>query len=278
LSVAKKFRKLNKRIVFDAHEDLPKQLLSKPYLNRFFAFYLSKGIELYEKFICRKLDFIITATPSIRDKFSAINKNTVDINNFPLLNELFTESNWNIKKNEVCYIGGLSKIRGIGEIIKAIEITGQYQLNVAGEFSEENFKREIQNSKGWDQVNDFGLLDREVLKKVLAKSKAGLVTFLPFPNHTESQPNKMFEYMSAGLPVISSNFPLWKEIVEGNNCGICVNPEDPNEIAEAIHYLISNNEKAEIMGKNGRKAIVEKYNWEIEEKKLIQVYTQILVN
>jgi len=85
----------------------------------------------------------------------------------------------------------------------------------------------------------------------------------------------MFEYMSAGIPVISSNFPLWREIVEGNGCGICVDPKDPKEIAEAIDWIIEHPEDAEEMGRMGRKAVNEKYNWEKEEKKLIEAYSSM---
>ena len=78
--------------------------------------------------------------------------------------------------------------------------------------------------------------------------------------------------MAAGLPIIASNFSLWKEIIEGNHCGICVNPLDPKEIARAIEYLIEHPEEAKKMGENGRKAVLEKYNWENESKKLLDVY------
>jgi len=87
---------------------------------------------------------------------------------------------------------------------------------------------------------------------------------------------KMFEYMSAGLPVIASDFNSWREIIEGNNCGICVNPLDPKEIADAIKYIINNPKEAKQMGENGKKAILEKYNWSIEEKKLFRVYNKLL--
>ena len=107
-------------------------------------------------------------------------------------------------------------------------------------------------------------------------SKAGIVTFHPLPNHIDAQPNKMFEYMSAGLPIITSNFPLWKEIVEGNNCGICINPLEPKEIAQAIEYIITHPKEAEQMGQNGKKAVLEKYNWGVEEKKLFEIYKELI--
>jgi len=99
----------------------------------------------------------------------------------------------------------------------------------------------------------------------------------PTTNYFESLPVKMFEYMSAGIPVIASNFPLWKEIVEGNKCGICIDPQSPEEIAKAVEYLLNNPEIAKQMGENGRKVVEEKYNWENEGKKLLEVYS-ILVN
>ena len=85
----------------------------------------------------------------------------------------------------------------------------------------------------------------------------------------------MFEYMATGLPVIVSNFPLWKEIVEDNKCGITVNPLDPQEIARAVEYLCSNPELMEKMGRNGRKTVMGKYNWGNESKILLSVYSSL---
>jgi glycosyltransferase involved in cell wall biosynthesis len=82
--------------------------------------------------------------------------------------------------------------------------------------------------------------------------------------------------MTVGLPVIASNFPVWQEVVEENNCGLTVNPFDPEDIAKAIEYLLDNPDQARKMGQNGRKAVLEKYNWENEEQKLIELYENLL--
>jgi glycosyltransferase involved in cell wall biosynthesis len=86
----------------------------------------------------------------------------------------------------------------------------------------------------------------------------------------------MFEYMSAGLATIASKFPIYKDFIDGNNCGICVNPLNPKEIAEAIEYITTHPKEAEKMGINGKKAVIEKYNWDMEEKKLFQVYKELM--
>jgi len=81
--------------------------------------------------------------------------------------------------------------------------------------------------------------------------------------------------MSAGIPIIASNFPLWREIVEGNQCGLCVDPLEPKAIGEAIQFLIDHPAEAEKMGKNGRQAVEQKYNWSIEEDKLLKLYKEL---
>ena len=81
--------------------------------------------------------------------------------------------------------------------------------------------------------------------------------------------------MAAGLVVIGSFFPLWKDIIEGNNCGYCVNPEDPLAISKAIQQVMDDNTLSEEMANNGRKAVKEKYSWETEEKKLIVAYNKL---
>ena len=73
-----------------------------------------------------------------------------------------------------------------------------------------------------------------------------------------------------------SNFSLCKEIVEGNRCGITVNPLNPKEIAQVIGYLLTHPEEAHQMGKNGRRAVEEKYNWDWEGQKLLKLYEELL--
>ena len=134
----------------------------------------------------------------------------------------------------------------------------------------------MEKSTGWACVNALGFLSREQMRQTLSRSVAGIVTFLPVPNHIDAQPNKIFEYMSAGLPVIASHFPLWREIIEGNECGLCVDPLDPAAIAAAMDRLVENPDLARRMGENGRRAVHERYNWGVEEKKLLALYGKLL--
>jgi glycosyltransferase involved in cell wall biosynthesis len=277
IPIGLKLKRLGHRVVFDSHEDVPKQMLSKPYLNKPALWLISKAFSAYEAWACAKLDGVIAATPFIRDKFLSINYNTVDINNFPMLEELNTDVEWGNKQVEVCYVGGIAKIRGIAEVCQAMGlIQTKARLNLCGSFSEPGVEQSVQAMPGWQQVNELGFVDRLGVRDVLSRSIAGLVTFHPLPNHINAQPNKMFEYMSAGIPVIASDFPLWREIILGNDCGLLVDPFDPAAIAKAIDYFVSNPKEAQRMGANGRKAVNERYNWDIEERKLFAFYGRTL--
>jgi len=277
IPIGLKLKKLGKIVIFDSHEDVPKQMLGKPYLNKPTLWSIAQIFSRYESWACKRFDAIATATPFIRDKFLQLNSESVDINNFPILNELASVSDdWSMKHNEVCYVGGIATIRGIREVVQAMGLLeGDARLQLCGNFSEKVVESEVKVIQGWQQVDELGFIGREGVRDILSRSVAGLVTFLPLPNHVDSQPNKMFEYMSAGIPVIASNFPLWREIIEGNDCGLCVDPLNSAEIAAAIDFLVNNPKRAEQMGKNGQRAVNERYNWAIEEKKLLELYRSL---
>jgi len=270
---------IGKKVLFDAHEDVPKQLLSKPYLGPIRLRVLAVIFSVFERFALARFSGIIAATPSIREKFLSINLRTIGINNYPLLDELNAGTDWCDKAAEICYVGGIGSIRGIREVILAMaSIRSKVRLNLVGAFWESDVEEGVKALPGWRHTNELGFMDRSAVRDVLGRSVAGLVTFHPLPNHIAAQPNKMFEYMSAGLPVIASHFPLWREIIEGNDCGVCVDPMDPEAIAVAIDELTRDTKKAESLGTNGRRAVLEKYNWPVEEKKLLCFYSQIIRN
>lgn len=273
IPIGLKLKRRGKIVIFDAHEDVPRQLLGKPYLGPVTRRVLSQGFALLQSYACARFDGIITATPFIRDTFLKIHPLTVDVNNFPLAEELDTADASTDKLSEVCYVGGIGEVRGIRELVHACALVGSSaRLNLVGRFFEPAVEAQVKADPGWARVNELGFLDRTGVRDVMQRSAAGVVNFLPLPNHLDSLPTKMFEYMSSGIPVIASDFPLWREIIEGNRCGVCVDPTDPKAIAAGIDYLLANPAIARSMGENGRKAVHEKYNWSVQAARLIDFY------
>lgn len=271
-------KRRGKTVIFDAHEDLPRQILSKPYLPAFTRRGVSIAADRFERYAFRRIDHVVGATPSITTKIERWGIPATCIKNYPLIRELDASSDFGVKKlREICYVGGISRVRGIRELVAALDMTiSETRLNMAGVFSEVDLKIDLTEMAGWRYVNELGFLSRSEVRDVLSRSLAGIVTLHPTPAYIHSLPIKMFEYMSAGIPVIASNFPLWREIVEGNDCGICVDPLDPSAIAAAIDRLVEDPDLARRMGENGHRAVAERYNWSVEEQTLLALYRKLL--
>jgi glycosyltransferase involved in cell wall biosynthesis len=271
-----KLKRLGKTVIFDAHEDVPRQLLGKPYLDAVSRRVLSLAYTLFERYACARFDGIVAATPFIRDAFLKIHPNTVDVNNFPMVGELDAAAPWTSKRDEVCYVGGISAIRGVRELVDAgAALQSAARINLAGPFSEADVESEVKLAPGWQRIDQLGVLDRAGVRALMMRCVAGIVTFHPLPNHLDAHPTKMFEYMSSGIAVIASDFPLWRDIIEGNACGLCVDPRNPRALAAAIDFLITRPDAARRMGENGRKAVLEKYNWSVQARKLTDFYGAI---
>ena len=277
LRIGLKLAKRGKIVIYDAHEDVPKQIMDKHWIPKILRSLISYLFSMYEAYVAKRISGIVSVTENICDRFKKQNENVELVANYPLLEEAKKMNQLDFKKNEkqICYIGGLFPTRGISEMVESLENI-DVELVLAGTFSPESFKSELENKNSWKKVNYLGHVKREEIMKILKTSKLGLVTLHPTRSYVESLPIKMFEYMSAGLPVIASNFPEWKNIINETNCGICVNPLDPNEIANAIKTISNNPSQANLMGENGKNAFYKKYNWLIEEKKLIAFYKKLI--
>ena len=276
LRYALRLKRKGKKVIYDAHEDVPKQIMGKFWINKYLRTTVSVSFKTFENYVAKRLDYVFTATPFIRDRFIQINPNAIDINNFPLLSELVEETSWEGKKREICYLGGITQVRGIAQLVDALAYLPDVRLNLAGNYSQASFETELKAKPSWSQVNEYGYVSRQETGRIMGQSMVGMVTLLPLPNHIDSQPNKMFEYMSAAIPVVGSDFPLWRQILIDLDCGLCVDPSNPEQIAEAVKTLLDDPVRSEQMGKNGRKAVMEKYNWTAEGEKMIGVYRKLL--
>jgi glycosyltransferase involved in cell wall biosynthesis len=281
LFMALLLRASGKRVIYDIHEDLPRTILYKRYIPEYLRKPLMWAVEKFENFSARIMTGLVTATPTIDKRFSAIHARTAVVNNFPLRDELAPASHleWKSREMSVAYIGGISEERGIREMLAAINIVPPFlhaRLELAGRFSPPDLREEMAAQPEWKHVNWRGMLDRQGICELLARVRAGLVVLHPEQNFVVSQPIKLFEYMAAGIPVIASDFPLWRSIIEKAGCGILVDPFRPEQSAKAIERLLGDSSLAEEMGRRGRRAVEEHLNWNAEERTLLSFYSSVL--
>ena len=267
------------KVVYDVHEDLPGQIMDKFWIPAIFRKPVSLIMSRVESIAARIFDAIVAATPKIESRFPP--SKTMMVQNYPIITEMLIQNSTPYQKRppSFVYAGVITRERGAFEMVKALGYLDTYsdaKLELAGTFSPTDLEAKLHDLPEWSSVCFHGFVGRKRLASLLGAAKAGLVLFHPLPNHIESQPNKMFEYMSAGIPIIASNFPWWREIIEKEKCGLLVNPLDAEEIAKAMWWILEYPEEAELMGMRGRKAVERKYNWDTEAVKLVKLYNEFI--
>lgn len=264
-----------KRVVFDSHEDLPRQIMTKPWIYSRLRAPVAGVAESVENRCARCIDGVVAATPVIAKRFSELGVRSAVVNNYPIPTEWDGAAvDWGRKKRQVVYAGGITEIRGAREMVAAIRQTDA-RLVLAGTV-EASLVSELEEAQRLGAVELAGFLDRASVVRCFSESRVGLCVLWPTSNYLESSPVKLFEYMAAGLPVVASNFPHWRALVNQEEVGIFVNPRDPDQIAGAIEYLLDHPEEAEAMGRRGRELVVKHFNWQIEERALIELYQRLL--
>lgn len=263
------------QVVYDTHEDVPRAVLSKYWIRPQLRRLVASVFERFENFAARRMSAVVAATPHIAQRFARINRVSVAINNYPMRSELDAPADVAGDPRTVCYIGGIGRIRGAVEMIEALEHVDA-RLILAGPFESAATEAALRALPGWSKVDYRGVVSRAEVRSIMAESRAGLLFFHPEPNHVDAQPNKMFEYMSAALPVAASDFPLWRTLLVDSGAGVCADPLDPRAIAEAIARLLDDPVSAKRMGASGREAVMSRYLWSVEEAKLCELYRSLL--
>lgn len=271
-----------KKVIWDVHEHYPNAILDKFYLARPLRRVISKSFDLFERAVARFYDYVIYTTPFVGERYQRMGVRSGRVENYPIL-ELSTAFERN-PQDKIIYLGAMSKTRGLLEVIEAFSLVAKerpsWELCLVGSSRPKSFEQEMKDLAArrgvGSNVKFIEWVPYEEKERLSSQAAMGVITFLPYSNNTSCLPNKLFDYMLVGLPVIASDFPLYREVVEPAQCGLIVDPSKPEEIARAMEHLIEHPEEARRMGENGRRAVLEKYNWEKESERLLRIYEAVL--
>jgi len=273
-----------KAVVYDIHEDFPRAILSKHWIAPGMRKTISNIFDKIEKWAVNSVfTKSIVTTSLISERF---NSDKIEkIENYAPLMDITNDKESNNKardsKTEMIFTGSISKIRGVEEIIRAVsKLENEVELVFLGIFADAEYKKYIKNLLIENRINNVTLLDSvpyDDMIERMKRSDIGVIPYLPVANHLVTLPNKLFEYMACSLPVIASDFPLYKQVITDANCGVLCDPTDPDDIKNQISSMIENKEKMKKMGSNGNRMYKIKYNWDLEEKKLFNMYDNILI-
>ena len=286
LLVGSIIRFLTKRpIIYDVHENYPQDILTKEWIPGGLRKAISKIFRVFEDVMVRFADGVVVVNKHLAERFSGKSR-VVTVSNYSRIERFIGEGRELEQGRErlkpyFVYAGRISDDRGIYECLQALgELNDEnVELVCAGRIgyvSNQEFKMLLDGSQSATLFQYLGLLPYEDMPPLFRGALAGLLCFQATPNNLLGTPNKLFEYMSAGIPVIASNFPFIREVVLEAGCGLLVQPDDVEEIAMAMTHLLRDPADARRMGANGLHAARERYNWHVEEEKLLSLYRALL--
>lgn len=267
-----------KKVIVDMHEDHPSYIAEADYIPmpKLVAFLY----ERLENYAVKRFAGVVTTRQVINDRLEKYNSHIQMITNFPRLEKDFKGHNGVADDTTVItFAGAVVDTWRHKLIIQAIEDIDNVKYLLAGPVSN-SYLNVLKGLKGWSKVEYLGEVPFSKVCEMYEKATLGVAVYHYCNNMGGKEGNlantKMFEFMNYGLPFVCTDFRLWKQIVEQEEkCGICVNPYSKEEITKAIQYLIDHPEERKQMGKNARKAAEKTYNWECQEKLLVDFYRNI---
>lgn len=277
ITLVKPLKKRGKKVVFNMREYYPDMLKRKYYIPKVFRGVVSTCYEKMMRNMLKKYDAVFVVTSWILDivqkKWGVANAYL--LTNFPRVNRDYHLSyeEYCRRGNMLCYEGTIYRVSRQENVFKALENLPMVHYILAGKI-DENYSC-IKDLPYWKKVEFIDGFDLKDLKNIFAKSTMANV-FRDFGGNDGSLGViKIFECMEAALPVLLADVPLYRSMVEKYHCGICVNPNDAQQIEDAIRFLVEHKKEAYQMGQNGRRAVLEEYNWENQARNYIKIINSL---
>jgi glycosyltransferase involved in cell wall biosynthesis len=268
-------RLLGQKVIYDCHENTPMTMLQKswiPFPLRYPAVLL---VAVGEWLGSRLLTGVVTVNETLQTRFPR--KRTIVVRNIPsaaVLGTLAQGPPLHSRANVVIYTGGLTRIRGIGELVEAFRsINSDAELWLLGDFVDPAFRQEILSSLPHN-VRWFGHKEWGEVLRIYQSAKIGVALLHPTPNHRDAMPVKLFEYLAAGLPVIASDMPQYTQLLQG--CGVRVNPKDVEQIRVTIERMLSDEAALAEMSRVGRERLRRSFRWEEDGLELVSFCNRYL--
>lgn len=263
INVVRHFKKRGKVVIFNMREYYPDMLLKKSYIPKRFRKLASRIYLWLMSHYLKQYGAVFTVTPEIVDllKQEAHLSNVYLLTNFPIPDNSFsvTKDDYMSRKNTIIYEGTIYSASRQKVFLDALQSIPEVDYLLVGKIDEGNTG--IMKHPAWNRVTFVDGFKMEELKGYFAKATISN-TLRDFGNRDGSLGVlKIFESMEAALPVIFSDVPLYRSIVEKWHCGVCADPNDMDSVGKAVRYLVEHKEEAYTMGQNGRRAVLEEYNW-----------------
>lgn len=271
-------KRSHKKVIWDMHENLPADIMQKKYIPLFFRFIINSVYIRLEKWVVKRIDGVICTRDSVLYRLYNLNENIEVINNFPITS--YSPEIPNKRERAICFAGAIVSNYQHKEIIEAISEIDDIKYLLAGPINDK-YLSILKNTKGWEKVEYLGVLNFSEVKEMYSRSQIGMVVHKYTPNMDYKVGNfaltKIFEVMYFAMPVIATDYSIWNDLVfEEYDCAKTVNPTNVQEIRSAILELLNNPEKSAEMGINGQRAVINKFNWGTQERKLVKLYNRVL--
>ena len=268
------------RVIWDSHENYMDLMAHKSYLPAPVRKIFASLFRSYYKRVLPRFSAVIVASVGSQKLLEKVVKNPVIITNYPIVDpEAIKAVKPDYTSQKAVFAGVISPQWSHKETIEALPDCPGVSYVLLGK-GDGAFFDSLKTLPGWKQVDYRGRVPFPEVARIMQECAVGMAVLRPSYNtHGKLGTigvTKLFEEMAAALPVICTDFTLWREIIEKYRCGLLADPSDPKSIAEALRKLTGDPALAERMGMAGREAVLQEYNWKTQEKKLLLLYRSVL--